>query len=191
MFMFDVETLGVESTSVILSLSCIYFRSDDKPTYQQLKEQAFFVKFNARDQATRLNRKIDRSTVDWWEKQCAIVKQKSLLSRPDDYLLEDGLKLFHEWVKCQNDNKCWVWARGSLDQVVLQSSERVVGMETIFPHNRWRDVRTAIDLLYGTSNGYCQVSHPAFLYDRDVYKHNPVDDSALDVMMLLYGQQGQ
>ena len=189
MFMFDIETLGIESTSVILSLSCIYFRSDDKPTYQQLKEQAFFVKFNARDQATRLNRKIDRSTVDWWEKQCAIVKQKSLLATPDDYTLEDGLKLFHAWVKAQGDNKCWVWARGSLDQVILQSCERSVGMETIFPHNRWRDVRTAIDLLYGTANGYCDVDHPDFLYDRDVYKHNPIDDCALDIMMLTYGKE--
>lgn len=187
--MFDIETLGVESTSVILSLSCIYFRSEQKPTYQQLKERAFFVKFKAEDQAIRLKRKIDRGTVDWWEKQCAFVKQKSLLATPDDYTLEDGLKLFHEWVKAQGDEKCWVWARGSLDQVILQSAERVVGMETIFPHNRWRDVRTAIDLLYGTTNGYCDVDHPEFLYDRDVYKHNPIDDCALDIMMLTYGKQ--
>ena len=30
MFMFDVETLGVESTSVVLSASIIHFDSNDK-----------------------------------------------------------------------------------------------------------------------------------------------------------------
>jgi hypothetical protein len=40
MFMFDVETLGVESNSVILSLACIYFNPDDKPTYKELVDSA-------------------------------------------------------------------------------------------------------------------------------------------------------
>jgi hypothetical protein len=189
MFMFDIETLGIESTSVILSLSCIYFRSEDKPTYQQLKQDAFFVKFDAKDQATRLNRKIDKGTLEWWNKQCDMVKDVSYKPTKDDYKLEDGLKLFHDWVKTKNDDECWIWARGSLDQVILQSCERAVGLETIFPHNQWRDVRTAIDLLYGAVNGYCDVDHPDFLYDRDVYKHNPIDDCALDIMMLIYGKE--
>jgi hypothetical protein len=187
--MFDIETLGIESTSVILSLSCIYFRAEDKPTYKQLKQDAFFVKFDGKDQATRLHRKIDKGTVEWWEKQCLFAKQKSLIPTAEDYKLQDGLKLFHDWVKTKNAGDCWVWARGSLDQVILQSSERAVGMDTIFPHNRWRDVRTAVDMLYGSANGYCDVDHPEFLYERDVIKHDPVDDCALDIMMLIYGKE--
>lgn len=31
MFMFDVETLGKESNSVILSMACIHFDPDGKP----------------------------------------------------------------------------------------------------------------------------------------------------------------
>jgi hypothetical protein len=187
--MFDVETLGVESTSVILSLSCIHFRSENKPTYQQLKQDAFFVKFDAKDQAERFNRKIEKGAIKWWEKQCLFAKQKSLLPSSDDYKLEDGMQLFHDWVKTKNDEKSWVWARGNLDQLILQSCERDAKLEPIFDYNRWRDVRTALDLLYNTANGYCDVDHPDFLYDRDVIKHDPVDDCALDIMMLIYGKE--
>ena len=30
MFMFDIETLGIESNSVILSMACIYFNPAEK-----------------------------------------------------------------------------------------------------------------------------------------------------------------
>ena len=44
MFIFDVETLGKESNSVMLSMAAIYFNPDQKPSYQQLRDEAFFVK---------------------------------------------------------------------------------------------------------------------------------------------------
>jgi hypothetical protein len=43
MWMFDVETLGIESNSVILSMALIYFNPEEKPTYDQLLNNAFFV----------------------------------------------------------------------------------------------------------------------------------------------------
>ena len=188
MFMFDVETLGVESTSVILSLSCIHFHPEQKPTSQQLKNEAFFIKFDAKDQATRLNRKIEKGAIAWWEKQCLFAKQKSLIPSANDHTLETGLGIFHDWVKTHNDTKSWVWARGNLDQLILQSCENTVRLDPIFDYARWRDVRTAIDLLYGAPNGYCDVDHASFLYERDVIKHDPIHDCAFDIMMLLYGQ---
>jgi hypothetical protein len=51
----------------------------------------------------------------------------------------------------------------------------------------WRDMRTAVDLLSGGTNGYCDVVHPKF-NRADVIKHHPVHDCALDAMMLLYGK---
>jgi hypothetical protein len=51
----------------------------------------------------------------------------------------------------------------------------------------WRDVRTAVDLMGGGTNGYCDVIHP--LFERaQVIKHHPVHDCALDAMMLMYGK---
>jgi len=191
MFMFDVETLGVESNSVILSLACIHFRSDEKPTFRELVDSAYFVKFNVRDQVENYGRKIDKGTLEWWEKQCEIVRKKSFLPSKDDQNLRTGVESFHSWIQSKNDNKSWVWARGSLDDTLLHSIERQLKVETLLPYHRWRDVRTAVDLLYDSTNGYCAVYHVDFLYERDIIKHDPVIDCALDVMMLLYGKPNE
>ena len=192
MFMFDVETLGVASDSVVLSMACIQFDPSTDPTYKQLKDSAFFVKFDAKDQVTRLNRKIDKSTVEWWGKQCLNAKTKSLIpSSESDVTVEDGITQFRSWVESKSDKKSYVWARGNLDEIVLRSLEfQATGDKdnTVFAYNRWRDVRTAIDFLTGNFNGYCQVDHPDFNFDIDVTKHNPIDDCASDIMMLIYGK---
>ena len=191
MFMFDVETLGVESNSVILSLACIYFDPDAKPTFRELVDSAYFVKFNVRDQVENYGRKIDKGTLQWWEKQCEIVRKKSFLPLKDDQNLKNGIESFHNWIASKNDNKCWVWARGSLDDTLLHSIERQLKVETMLPYNRWRDVRTAVDFLTNSNNGYCKVDHVDFLYERDIIKHDPVIDCALDIMMLLYGKSNE
>jgi len=186
--MFDVETLGTESNSVLLSLACIHFDPNTKPTYKELKDSAYFVKFSVRDQVDNYARKINKGTLEWWEKQCQNVKNWSFIPDKSDKTLLEGLQEFHAWVASKNDPECTVWARGSMDEVVLQACERATNSDHIFPYNRWRDVRTAIDIFYNSSNGYCDVDHPDFLYERDVTKHNPIDDCALDIMMLIYGQ---
>ena len=191
MFMFDVETLGVESNSVILSLACIYFDPDAKPTFRELVDSAYFVKFNVRDQVENYGRKVDKGTLQWWEKQCEIVRKKSFLPSKDDKILRTGVESFHNWITTKNDNKCWVWARGSLDDTLLHSIERQLKVETMLPYNRWRDVRTAVDFLTNSNNGYCKVDHIDFLYERDIIKHDPVIDCALDIMMLLYGKSNE
>jgi len=191
MFMFDVETLGIASDSVVLSMACIQFDPTTNPTYKELKESAFFVKFDAKDQVNRLNRKIDKSTVEWWGKQCQNVKIKSLIPSSNDVTVEKGLEQFWSWVESKNDKKSYVWARGNLDEIVLRSLEyQATGDKdnTVFAYNRWRDVRTAVDFLTSNFNGYCQVDHPDFNFDIDVTKHNPIDDCASDIMMLLYGK---
>ena len=190
MFMFDIETLGVDSNAVILSLACIYFDPDSNPTYKELKESAFFVKLNAKDQVERLGRKVDRDTVDWWAKQCDNVKIKSLKPSPNDVLAEDAVNMLRTWADSKNDKKCYVWARGNLDELLYRALEfQITGSrdDTVFAFNRWRDVRTAVDFLTGSNNGYCKVDHPEFNFDIDVTKHDPVDDCASDIMMLIYG----
>ena len=87
MFMFDVETLGVGSDAVVLSMACIHFDPRTNPTYKELKESAFFVKMDAKDQVNRLGRKVDKSTIEWWGKQCLNVKTKSLTPCKDDILV--------------------------------------------------------------------------------------------------------
>lgn len=103
-------------------------------------------------------------------------------------LAEDAMKVLHNYMnKFVNATNQTMWARGSLDQMAIDSLAKKLDMQPITGYNMWRDVRTAVDLLSGSSNGYCDVKHPTF--DRaQVIKHHPVHDCALDVMMMLYGK---
>jgi hypothetical protein len=188
MFIFDVETLGKESNSVMLSMAAIYFDPETKPSYEDLYNSAFFVKFDVEDQVKRLDRKIGKTTMQWWAKQCDIVKAKSLKpNKAADVKFEDGYEAMRAWAESKKDDQCYVWARGNLDQLVLDSFEEQLEIKPIWPFQRWRDVRTAIDILYNTSNGYCPVNYKGFSAESKVIKHNPVDDCAYDAMMLMYG----
>jgi hypothetical protein len=191
MIIFDVETLGKESNSVILSMAAIYFKPEDKPTPQELRDNAFFVKLDVADQIKRLNRKVGKTTMQWWSKQCDNVRRKSFNPSSEDVRFEDGYEAMRQWAKSKNDDKCWVWARGNLDQLVLDSMEEQLEIDSIWKFARWRDVRTAIDFLYETNRGYCEIDYPGFDPSLHITKHNPIDDCVFDVMMLIYGKNGK
>jgi hypothetical protein len=193
MFIFDVETLGKRSNSVILSMACIYFDPDKQPGHKELFEGAFFAKFDVQDQMKRLGREAGKSTIEWWSKQCENVKNKSFKPNPAvDERFEDGYERMREWAKSKNDDKCWVWARGNLDQLVMDDIEEQIGLEPVFRYARWRDVRTAIDFMYNTIDGYVKVEVPPWIdaFDSSIHitKHNPIDDCVFDAMMLMYGK---
>jgi 3' exoribonuclease, RNase T-like len=187
LYIFDLETLGKKSDSVILSCAAIYFDPDERPSPQQMRDEAFFAKFDVRDQHKRLKRSMGTSTMDWWKKQCQNVKVASFIPHEYDMKFEDGYELMRQWAESKNNPKCWVWARGNLDQLVLDDIEEQCGLKPIWPFNRWRDVRTAVDFLYDSADGYVDVDYPGFDARNDITKHNPVDDCLLDAMQLLYG----
>jgi hypothetical protein len=187
-FIFDIESLGVESNAVILSAAIIHFDPEKRPIYQDLLGDACFVKFNVQEQ-TNAGRTISKSTFDWWKEQHRYVKEVSLHPSRDDVSMKTGIKTLHEYMaKFPNADKQTMWARGSLDQLVIDSLCVQVGMQEITGYHMWRDVRTAVDLLYGTTNGYVEVDHPLFKR-HEVIKHHPVHDCALDAMQLMYGKQ--
>jgi hypothetical protein len=190
MFIFDVETLGKESNACILSMACIHFDPDSEPSLEDMKANAFFVKLDAKDQHKRLGRGYHNSTIDWWKKQCENVKVKSYYPRDDDIKLEDGIEMWRSWSKQFKDvDDGWVWARGNLDQLVMDSAFEQIGVDSVFFYTRWRDVRTAIDIFTNSQTGYCEVDYPGFDPELHITKHDPVDDCLYDAMMLMYGKK--
>ena len=188
MFVFDVETLGVESTSVILSAALVYFNPEDKPSYQDLLDNALFVKLKSKDQVERLKRTVDIGTIEWWQNQHEYARSVSLDPKSDDMLAEDAITALHNYMnKYPNARSQTMWTRGSLDQMVIDSLCKKVDMQLLTGYNVYRDVRTAVDILTGSENGYCTVDYPGF-ERASVIKHHPVHDCALDAMMLMYGK---
>lgn len=189
MFCFDVETLSVESTSVILSYAIVYFDPDTRPSYQQLLDKTLFVKLDAKDQIKNYKRTVSKDTLDWWSKQHEYIQGISLTPKPDDIPAEQAFQMLYDYVyRIPDAENHTFWQRGSLDQVVLDSFCRALYKDPITRYNNWRDVRTAIDILYGSTNGYVDIDHPEFNKDL-VLKHHPAHDICLDVMQLLYGKE--
>jgi hypothetical protein len=187
MFVFDVETLGVESNAVVLSAAMVHFDPEKRPTYQDLLNDACFVKFNAKEQMD-VGRTVSKSTLEWWKEQHEYVKKVSLEPSREDMTVENGMQMFYDYMaKFPNASKQTMWARGSLDQLAIDSLAVKFGLQEITGYNMWRDVRTAVDVLYGTTNGYVEVDHPLFKR-HEVIKHHPVHDCALDAMQLMYGK---
>lgn len=185
--MFDVETLGTESNCVVLSAAIIHFDTNEKVGYDDLLAKALFVKFDAQYQIKELKRTIENETLEWWSKQHDYVKKVSMTPSADDLTPQEGITKLREYVNKYAGDKT-MWARGSLDQMSIDSLSRMVGEEPIVRYNMWRDVRTAVDLLCETAtDGYCTVEHPNF-QRHNVIKHHPTHDCALDIMMLMYGK---
>ena len=191
MFMFDIETLGIESTTVILSAAIIYFdpEKDVDVSFKELVDRSLFIKFDAKDQVKRLDRTMTKSTLDWWNKQGEHQQKLSFVPDKDrDMITEDGLMLIRDYInkyhRGADPQTLTIWARGSLDQMAIDSLALKAGIDPIAPFNRWRDVRTAIDLMTDSKNGYCKVRD---LNWDEVAKHDPNHDCALDVLMLLRG----
>lgn len=186
-FMFDIETLGIDSTCVILSAAIIHFEQYEDLDMDMLRERALFVKFDIQEQVSELKRSTTKSTIDWWKEQPEHARKKSLPAKSTDVGTVEGIEQLRAYItKHQPDpKKTTIWARGSLDQMAIDSLARAAGLEHIAPYYVWRDVRTAVDIVYGTSNGYCQVPD---VPRESVLKHDPVDDCALDIMMLCCGK---
>lgn len=184
MFMFDLETLGTESTSIVLSAAIIHFDFDTTETYEQLVSRACFVKFSGAEQRHKLKRLYSKDTLAWWKKQSEIARKHSLEPSEQDVSVAEGLEKIRAYIQENGGNKQIIWARGSLDQMAIDSLAVSIESQPIAMYNMWRDVRTAVDILAENSKGgYCDI--PGFNPDLHVIKHVPQNDCALDILTLI------
>lgn len=190
-FVFDVETLGTESHSVILSAAILYVDMEvENHTWESLYENTLFVKFNAKEQVTTYKRIVEKRVVDWWQKQCKLARDMSFVPKENDLPAKEGLSILKQYIKQHaNPETTLMWVRGSLDQMAIDSLSKHCEDELIMPYANYRDVRTYVDIIATNSKrGYCDIDKTKYPdFDRNkVIKHNPIDDIVLDALMILY-----
>jgi len=191
MLIFDVETLGAESNSVILSAAIVYLNPAEKHTWESLYENSLFVKFKVKEQVKEYKRIIEKDTIDWWNKQCDLAKKQSFYPGENDLSAKEGIACLRNYIVSNCDPKTTlIWARGSLDQMVIDSLCKATGDEPIMQYSNYRDMRTYVDLAATKSTrGYCDINPETYpgVWDKNVVvKHRPQDDIVLDALMLLY-----
>lgn len=189
-FALDTETLGTEEKSVILSVAICYIDLDTVSKLspiqiiEYVRKKSLFVKLDAKEQLD-MGRVSNKSTLDWWKEQNQTAKVKSLLPSAEDIKAADAINQIKEYIKKYNGKTKHIFERGSMDEFVLKSLCKMLGAADITNFGNWRDFRTAIDVLYGSSFGYCAVE--GVNMETDICKHDPVDDIAFDVAMMLAG----
>ena len=184
MFVFDIETLDVESTSVVLSAAIVYF--DEKSTYQSLLDDCLFVKFDAKEQIKKYKRTVSKSTLEWWGKQSDHAKKISFYPSDKDLTAVEAISQIRKYLKRESKEKMIMWSRGAIDSVIMDSLCKAMDVKPLIFYNQHREIRTALDLLSKTCvNGYCQVDLKGFSREM-VKKHDPVHDVCYDAIQLLY-----
>jgi hypothetical protein len=193
MFGLDIETLGIESTSVILSIGIVYVNDISPKSFDDVIKNSIFLKLDAKEQIEKYNRTVDSDTLKWWKKQGDVQKARSFNRYPTDLPVMEAINLCKRWVKMQSSADELVWVRGSMDSPCIDSLFRAAGHEPLFKYSLYRDVRTAIDIMYPdtSKNGYVDIDpEKCFGFDNShVAKHCPVSDSAYDLCMLMFGKQ--
>jgi hypothetical protein len=193
MFVFDIETLDIDSSAVILSAAIVYMGDLERDTtedlsdvYSSLLEKTLYVKFKVSEQIDE-GRTASKATLDWWKEQNSEIRALAFNPSRQDVCVEDGVGIIKKYMKDHGmDKDTIVWARGSLDQMAIDSLCRWFNIEPIAHYAQWRDVRTAIDCLATKPHrGYSDLIKP-FNNKLIVKKHDPRHDVCYDALMLEY-----
>src|ERR1700722_6693575 len=128
-YILDVETLGIESTSIVLSIALVPFEiaGDELPTFQDLCSNAHFFKLSQKDQINKGRGSCD-DTIAWWSRQSKEAQKTSYTPSNADLDPEYALAEIRSIVDPKKDI---LWQRGSLDQVVMDSLCRTYNQKPI------------------------------------------------------------
>lgn len=120
--MLDLETLGTEPGSVILSIGATFFNANG------LGEQMYIV-INTQS-ALEAGLKLDPRTVEWWSKQSAEARSVTALAATSTVSLEQALQMFSNWLEMRTDpKKVRIWGNGSdFDNVMMQFAYKAAGL---------------------------------------------------------------
>ena len=190
----DLETLGTQGDAVVLDVAVIVYdleKDKDVPIPDLLDAKSATFKLNVSEQVEKYGRLIDSGTVDWWMNQSLDAQQKVLPSADDLSLdaMRQKLVAFLDDMG-YNPDKGFVWQRGNLDVVWLDSIWRNLELDGKDYPLKWykaRDIRTAVDLAGISSklNGYAD--NVWSLVKKEIpgfTKHNSLHDLGMDVLNL-------
>ena len=137
--MIDLETLGVEPDSVIMTLGAIKFNpfTDDEP------HTRLYLKCDVEEQSEKLNRTIDDNTLAWWSRQPKDIQEEAFGDH-NRVAMDKLSKQLNKW--CNGLD--YIWCQGpTFDFVILQDLYKNIGKPV--PWNYWqiRDSRTLFSMM--------------------------------------------
>jgi len=91
--MIDLETLGVEPDSVVMTLGAIKF----DPFTDAEPHSPLYLRGDVEEQTTKYNRSIDDNTLSWWAKQPQEIQDEAFGDHDDRVSVQEMLRQLNKW----------------------------------------------------------------------------------------------
>lgn len=136
----DIETLGLKPTSKILSIGLVIVNHD---SLDIKLEKEWII-----DPLNQKGRTVDRSTIEWWNRQSEAAK--SVLNQPTQSLVSALTELSELITKTETEGEIkGQWANDAdFDHVILRNAydqNTELDGNTVFPYYLGRSIRTIKD----------------------------------------------
>lgn len=181
---FDLETLDKITSSKILSIGVVPFNFGEQVSFEELcnRESSLYLKIDLSTYPDGFTE--SSSTKEWWDEQGEQARHVLAPSAEDINIINALLKVqMHVMTYVQPLEKegGHAYMRGyDFDGGILNYHYDQLQLLQPWTYNRFRCVRTAIDILAGTRNGYVREHNP-----DGFIKHHALHDAAKDTLTLL------
>jgi hypothetical protein len=195
MMIIDFETMGFSShrcaaiDMAALTFDTERFISDEPYTLDDINNVRHW-KLDVAEQVRDFGFEVDKSTLDFWQKQKPEVRA-NIKPKSTDLSAAQFAQSLHEYLVEQPKISRW-WSRGnSFDPVILvrllEQTGKLAHIEEYLKFWQVRDIRTLIDVKFDfnppSQNGFCPISDEA-LWDRNFKQHDCRWDVLADVLRM-------
>ena len=91
--MIDLETLGVEPDSVVMTLGAIKF----DPFSNTEPHTPLYLRGDVEEQSEQYGRSIDDNTLAWWSKQPQAIQDEAFGEHADRVTVQEMLRQLNKW----------------------------------------------------------------------------------------------
>ena len=176
---FDIETLDLVPTGVVLSLGVCTFNITRQDSFEELVAQSTNILLDKSIQILS-GRTVSQDTMNWWEQQgmeAQLVLNPEHASDPNTLFTE--LNKHYTKVGFQPDRKKTRWfSRGYFDIAFMDDFCRTFQLDPMIKFWTWRDVRSFLDG-QGLGSQNQKMDQPA-----GMIPHNSAHDAAFDAFMM-------
>ncbi|EMK6669909.1 3'-5' exoribonuclease [Vibrio fluvialis] len=181
----DLETLDTEKTAKILSIGIVPWNWGEQVSFQELceRESSLYIKIDMSTYPDGFTESL--STINWWNRQGELARHVLEPNPELDTDIEEALHLVNRhlatYVQPLQKDGGQIFCRGyDFDGGILEHHFDQSIITPSWVYNRFRCIRTVIDTLAKTRNGYVIERNP-----EGFIKHHALHDAAKDTLTML------
>ena len=165
---FDLETLDIQPTGVVLSFGATIFRITDQDSFEDLVDRGTNIIFDVASQKER-GSTVSEATLEWWTQQSQEAQDAVLNGTVDPAQLRHILS--QTFGELPLSKTLWYCRGPHFDAAMIDNMGFNFGLPSPWSYKNIRDIRTWFDF------------HPKFVWgetQKSFVAHNSLHDSAME-----------